>query len=92
VYPTPNNVKYVINFTYEDPLDDMTNSTDDFDFPHEWGLALVYNLAAILARPYKQIAELQELTQTAAMYKEQLKMFNTDDSPLQIKLSSRMIR
>ena len=55
VWPVPNSTQaseYTVRFEYHDPFDDLDSATDDFEFTQEWYLALLYNLAAILADFY----------------------------------------
>lgn len=48
LWPTPDAVTEIV-FQYHSPYEDMDNSTDDFDFPSEWIMALIYNLAWVLS-------------------------------------------
>lgn len=48
VYPRFTNGKYVIEFTYQRPFQDFDASTDNIDFPQEFYLPLMLELAAIL--------------------------------------------
>lgn len=52
VWPVPTTVDEYITFTYERTLEDLDSSTDDPDFPQEWQLCLVYNLAELLGPAY----------------------------------------
>ena len=52
---------YIINFTFQKPLFDFNNPTDDADFPIEWLSALVKNLAYELARGYGKSSEFSEI-------------------------------
>jgi hypothetical protein len=51
VWPTPDNA-YSITFSFHSPFEDMTGSTNDFDFPSEWMTPLIYMLAWMLAPEY----------------------------------------
>jgi hypothetical protein len=48
LFPQPSSVNYFVNFTYQKQFYDMTNPTDNFDFPAEWLRALYLNLAVSL--------------------------------------------
>lgn len=48
LFPQPSSTNYIVNFTYQKQFYDMTNPTDNFDFPTEWLRALYLNLAVTL--------------------------------------------
>lgn len=48
VYPRFSNGDYVIEFTYQRPFQDFDASTDNIDFPQEFYLPLMLELAAVL--------------------------------------------
>lgn len=52
IYPTAQDVTQQIFIEFQKPIEDITNPTDDFDFPQEWGEAIVWNLAARLIPDY----------------------------------------
>lgn len=52
VWPTPNDSTSTITFHYQSMYEDMTNGTDDFDFPSEWIMPITYLLAWVLAPEY----------------------------------------
>lgn len=52
LWPTPSDSTTTITFHYHSPYEDMDASTDDFDFPAEWIMALMYNLAWVMAPEY----------------------------------------
>lgn len=54
VWPTADNVKDYIKFTYKRPIEDFDDSTNDPDFPVEWIECLGLNLAVRLA-PKEQV-------------------------------------
>ena len=52
VWPTPDATaatNYTISIVTNEPIADVDNSTDDFDFPSEWLEAIIYGLAYRLA-------------------------------------------
>jgi hypothetical protein len=52
LWPTPNNSTTQITIEYQSPFEDMDSDADDFDFPSEWIMPLIYNLAWALAPEY----------------------------------------
>jgi hypothetical protein len=52
LWPTPIDSSTTISIGYQAPFEDMDNSTDAFDFPSEWIMPLIYNLAWVLAPEY----------------------------------------
>lgn len=55
VWQRGSSVKEMLGLTVERSLADMDNTTDDADFPIEWQLPLVYNLAALIEPQYGQL-------------------------------------
>lgn len=53
IYPVPNDVTQQLFIEFQKPIDDFVNSTDDFDFPQEWGETIVWNLARRLIPDYR---------------------------------------
>lgn len=64
-YPQFSSVDQLLYIEFQVPIEDMTNATDDFDLPQEWELAIMFNLAMILAPSYQVPKE------TYTMIKEQ---------------------
>lgn len=79
VFPTPSTVNTLVKFTYYDGFQDMDSSTDTLDFPQEWVLAVIYNLACELAYFYGKYAELERIEPKAMRLKEELSFFDGDD-------------
>jgi hypothetical protein len=48
LWPTPSTSEYVINFTYERPIQIINLGTDTFDIPDYWMEAFIHNLAVRL--------------------------------------------
>lgn len=82
-WPRPDHVKYAINFTFHEALDDMDSGSNDFAFPAEWGLALLWNLAEHLAFPLGQYPELEKIEKKAMYYKQRLEDYNAEDANFQ---------
>jgi len=55
VWQRPASVDEMLGITVERTLADMDSTTDDPDFPIEWHLPLVYNLAAMIEPQYGQL-------------------------------------
>jgi hypothetical protein len=73
VYVTPLDATYTIYLNGQRPLYDMNSGTDEFDFPSEWFMYLMYALAAELADD-NEVSEdrLARLEAKAASLKEEL--------------------
>jgi hypothetical protein len=52
VYPTPGDATRELHLFVQSTIEDITNSTDTFDFPQEWFMALRYGLARELLVEY----------------------------------------
>jgi hypothetical protein len=76
LWPKPSDSTTSITIRYQAPFEDMTNATDDLDFPSEWTDAVIYLLAVSLAPEYgvplqdRQLLkkEADELHATALMF------------------------
>lgn len=53
IWQTADDVDKMVNFTFERTLEDFDESSNNPDFPVEWNLCLVWNLAAIMGPQYK---------------------------------------
>lgn len=84
LYPRPNDVDTLIEFTYHEAIEDVDSSTDSLDFPTEWTLPLIYGLAEEFCIAYGKFQELQVIGPRAAMYKETVRQFDNDEAPLYI--------
>lgn len=85
LYQRPDNTDYIINFSYYDEVEDLDSATDDFDYPQEWTLALIWGLAEQLAVSYNLYAELQFISQQAMQHKMIVSNFNYDEESIFIK-------
>lgn len=52
IWPTFENTKSLIQLTTQRALQDLTNGSDNIDFPQEWELGIVMSLAELLLMPY----------------------------------------
>lgn len=82
VFQRPDDVDYILNFSYYDHVEDMDSATDDFDYPQEFTLALIWNLASELAQAFGMYPELQAIQQKAMMLKMQIGEFNYDEESI----------
>lgn len=84
LYPRPDNVNFLVEFTYHEAIEDVSNGTDSMDFPAEWTLPLIYGLAAELMVAYGKFQELPIIQQKADQYKQIAREFDADEEPLYI--------
>ena len=82
LWPAADTTAGRIKLTYQRALEDMDAATDNPDFPQEWLLALVYNLAVLLAPIYGKDAKIQtSLGILADQAYRRAKSFDIDDGP-----------
>jgi len=73
VWQTASSINDLVRFTFERPLQDITDSTDTLDFPVEWLEAIIYNLAARLVDDYDvPPAKGDRITQKAVSFLDDL--------------------
>ena len=84
VFPRPDDVNILLEFTYHEALEDVDSGTDNVDFPSEWTLALIWGLAALLMPAYGKFQELPIIEAKANEYKTLVREFDSDESPLYI--------
>jgi hypothetical protein len=84
LFPRPDNVNVLLEFTYHEAIEDVDNGTDSMDFPTEWTLPLIYGLASELCVAYGKFQELQVIEGKAQMYKAIVRDFDNDEAPLYI--------
>ena len=69
MWQTANSVNDFIRYTFERQLEDVTTDTDTLDFPKEWLLPIIYNLADLLADDYDVTpAKLQSINAKAGLF------------------------
>jgi len=68
LWPTPDNATTEITIHYQAPYEDMDSASNDFDFPSEWIMALIYNLAWSLSPEYGIPPTDRGLLQKEALY------------------------
>jgi len=84
LFPRPDDVNVLINFTYHESIEDVDSGTNNMDFPVEWTLPLIYGLAAELMVAYGKFQELPIIQAKADQYKQLVREFDSDESPLYI--------
>ena len=84
LFPRPDDVNTLIEFTYHESIEDVDTGTDSMDFPTEWTLPLIYGLAAELMIAYGKFQELPIIQQKAEQYKTIARDFDADEAPLYI--------
>ena len=95
VWPRPDDVDQLVNFTFYESIEDMDTSTDDFDFPQEYTMALIWGLAAELAQSYGMYPELDKLQMKAMLLLKTASEFNYDEESIffsPVTTSTRVIR
>ena len=79
VWPTAEDVRDTLRFTFERPMDDFDDPENDPDLPPEWLEALVYNLAYRLAPKYSfPLQERAWLGAEAATMKQKVMSFDRE--------------
>jgi hypothetical protein len=81
LWPRPNDVNNLVEFTYHESIEDVDNPTDSMDFPTEWTLPLIYGLAAELCVAFGKFQELQTIKPMADAYKQIVREFDNDEEP-----------
>jgi hypothetical protein len=82
LFPRPNDVNFVMEFTYHEAIEDVNSSTDSLDFPTEWTEALTLGLAARLCVKYGKFEELKIIKPLADEAKKIVMEFDNDEEPM----------
>jgi hypothetical protein len=88
VWPVPDSfsTSSTITIIYQSPFQYFDTSTDTMDFPEEWYLAIVYNLASILAPEWTiPLDDRKLLAAEAKKYKEMAEENGPEDGSLFIQ-------
>lgn len=81
LYNTPVDITHSVHLVVQRPLQDMTASSDLFDFPQEWFQAIKWGLAEELAPEYGyNINNLQMITAKATKYLDDAADFDQEDA------------
>jgi hypothetical protein len=81
LYPRPDDVNVLVEFTYHESLEDVDSGTNNVDFPTEWTLPLIYGLAAELCVTFGKFEELKIIKPLADEYKKIVREFDNDEEP-----------
>jgi hypothetical protein len=81
VFPKPDDVDVLLEFTYHEEIQDLDNPTDAIDFPTEWTLPLIYGLATELCVAFGKFEELKIVKPLADEYKTLVREFDNDEEP-----------
>lgn len=81
LYPRPDDVDILVEFTYHESIEDVDSATDSMDFPTEWTLPLIYGLAAELCIAFGKFQEFQTIKPLADEYKRLVRDFDSDEEP-----------
>lgn len=83
LWPTPSDSTTTITVHYQAPFEDMDSSTDDFDFPAEYILALIYTVAWTLAPEYGvPPTDRTQLMKEAEKLKQEALSFGTEEGSI----------
>lgn len=83
LWPSPSDSTTTITIDYQRPFSDMTNATDNFDFPPYWMQALIYMLAWSLAPEYgTPLMDRGDLQKVALYWKDQALSYGTEEGSL----------
>jgi hypothetical protein len=86
VWPTSDTVKDRVMLTTQRPIEDFDASTDNPDYPVEWGNALIWNLAEQLAEEYgKSNNILKRVQMQAIRSKDRVMKFDREDTHILIQ-------
>jgi len=81
LYPRPDDVNVLVEFTYHESIEDVDSSTDSMDFPQEWTLPLIYGLGAELCIAFGKFEEYKMIGPLAQQYKQIVREFDNDEEP-----------
>lgn len=81
LFPRPNDVATLVEFTYHEAMEDVDSSTDNFDIPSEWILPLQDQLEYRLAFYCGKYGEIPELKEKAKESWKIVEEFDNDEEP-----------
>lgn len=86
LWPIPNDSTTTITLVYQRPFEDMTASTDDFDFPAYWTEALIYGLAWRLSPEYGiPVSDRTVLAKEAEFFHQSALMFGQEEGSMYLQ-------
>jgi len=81
VFPRPDEVSVLLEFTYHEAIEDVDSATNNLDFPTEWTLPLIWGLGAELCIPFGKFEEFKTIKPQADEYKKIVREFDNDEEP-----------
>ncbi len=81
VFPRPDDVDVLLEFTYHEAIEDVDSATNSMDFPTEWTLPLIYGLATELCVAFGKFEQLPLIKGMADEYKKIVREFDNDEEP-----------
>lgn len=88
VWPTGSTNDKILNLTFKRPIEDFDQLSNSPDFPQEWYLALVYNLASMVGDLYGMPVS-PGVENKALMYLAELEAFDTEGASVFIQPNLR---
>ncbi len=86
VWQTASQITQLLRFTYEDPIQDIANDTNNLDIPVEWLETFCYNVAARLCDMYDVPAgKVQTVGSKAALFLDNLLGFDQEMTSLNVQ-------
>lgn len=86
VWQTASQATQLLRFTYEDPINDIDNDTNDLDIPVEWLETVQYNLAARLCDTYDvPMEKVQTVGSKAALFLDNLLGFDQEMTSINVR-------
>jgi hypothetical protein len=86
IWQTANNVNQYIKFTYQRTIEDFDDNANNPDFPIEWALPLIWNVAAMLAYEYDTpLQKVQMIEQKAGLMQQQILGYDEELTSLNIQ-------
>lgn len=91
VWSEPDDVTVLLQFWYQKPIEDVDSLSDDLDIPQEWYLALVYNLALLLADNEDGLDPIRvsRVRKNAMLFKEQAMGWDNEDVSIFLEPDTR---
>lgn len=86
IWQTANNVNQYLKFTFQRTIENFDVSTNNPDFPIEWALPLIWNVAAMIGYEYDTpLQKMQMIEAKAGLMQEQILGFDEEVTSLSIQ-------
>lgn len=93
VWPTPDSTvatNYTMKLVWQAPFEYFTTSTETLDFPEEYYLAIIYNLAVLIAPDWGvPLEDRRELKKEAKEYMDEVDSFGGEDGSFFFQVDRR---